>query len=166
MAAPIDLTKYEGRPQLPEGVHVVTVTDRKAERSTNGNDVLKLIVTDAKGNTGEVSLFMNEKSLWKLSNFAKACGLTKDQRQAFTSSMLIGKRLKVRADKQVSDKGNVYTKIEEFAGLEETLEPLAPAAATSRPPAATAPPANTTAARPAAGYDDAVPPGTDDDLPF
>ena len=164
--ATIDLTKYEGRPQLPEGVHVVTVTDRKAERTPGGKDVLKLTVTDSKGNTGEVSLFMNEESRWRLAKFAIACGLTKEERQNWQSSMFIGRRLKVRADKHTSDKGNDYTKIDAFAGVEETLEPLAPAAATSRPPAATAPPAHTTAAKPAAGYDDAVPPGTDDDLPF
>lgn len=122
---------WEGK-FLEEGWHVVTVTGAVTFVANSGNTGVNFEVTDSQGRKMKSGGFMLLKqSLWRLANFAKACGMTQDEARRYdpmnaaSHRMLINRRLKV-----LVTKGEKYNEITDFSTLAVPGKP----APVSQPP--------------------------------
>lgn len=97
---------YDGGSWLQEGWHDVSIKGYNVFQYNSGSDGVQFKLTDTGGRTGKVSFCLVETILWRLAEFAKACGLTKDEAARYEPSsanshhVLVGRHLQVRLEKQ------------------------------------------------------------------
>lgn len=108
---------------LKEGWHSVTVEDCEVFKYNSGNAGVKFTVKDAAGAQSKASFVLLPQCLWNLTNFAKACGLTREQGAKYDPDkeschrMLLRKRLKVHV---VLADGK-YSEVDDWAGIDEDV---------------------------------------------
>ncbi len=68
---------------LQEGNHHVKITKVRLFKYSNGNPGVEFHFRDQLGKTGKYGLSLHENALWKLGNFAIACGLTEDDLKTY-----------------------------------------------------------------------------------
>ena len=118
---------------LREGWHTVTVKDFRTFQYNTGSDGVEFQVTDDRGQKSKVSFCLVEAALWKLGQFAQACGLTRDQAKKYEPgrenchNLLVGKQLQVL----VVPEGK-YHKIDDWMSVDETPPAAPPAPAVQR----------------------------------
>ncbi len=133
-----------GGDYLPVGDHSVVVDSYKAtELSKKGNEGIEFKLT-THGARAKIVFWLTEKALFRLANFADACGIPQNSDEArrydpfvFQSHRaLVGRRLNVRVVKNGD-----YHEVENFwASSEEAPDYADPEPVAAQTPAATEPP--------------------------
>lgn len=97
---------YDGGTWLQEGWHDVSIKSYNVFQYNSGSDGVQFELVDTRGRIGKVSFCLVETILWRLAEFAKACGLTKEEAARYEPSslnshhVLVGRKLQVRLVKQ------------------------------------------------------------------
>lgn len=97
---------YDGGSWLQEGWHDVAIKGYNVFQYNSGSNGVQFELAGAGGRTGKVSFCLVETILWRLAEFAKACGLTKEEAARYEPSsanshhVLVGRRLQVRLIKE------------------------------------------------------------------
>lgn len=68
---------------LSEGKHNVSVAEYKTFKYNSGTRGVEFVLKTQRGSSIKTSFCLHEKALWKLANFAKACGLTKEEAASY-----------------------------------------------------------------------------------
>lgn len=112
---------------LGSGWHDVIVTGYRTFQFNSGNPGVEFEVQSATGTTGKVSGFvLVEKALWKLANFARACGLTKEEAAKYNPHIpnshqaLLNKRVRVRSEKPENSE---YYEVVEWEPFKDAASP-------------------------------------------
>lgn len=148
-----DPERAGGGKWLKEGEHEVTIKSFRVFQYNTGNDGLELGLEDGTGRTGKYALSLHPNSLWKLANFAVACGLDDNQMRAYdpvvqsAHNVLMGRKIGVVVELVPSknDPDKKYAEVVEFY-------------------ATNAEPAASTKAAPVQAPDTGAP--ADEDIPF
>jgi len=145
---------------LESGWHTVTVKSFRTFEYNTGSPGVEFELRGDEGQRGSVSFNLLEQCLYKLGQFAKACGLSREQAKRYDTSnpnshkLLVGNRVKVFSEKP---KGSDYHEVTEWDAVDQTGAPPA-----TPPPAEPAP--LPTAAEANAAEAEAPPTGKD--IPF
>lgn len=161
-----------GGQYLPEGDHLVTVKSVRFFTYNSGNEGVEFVLADKRGREIKVAFSRLGTALWMLASFAKACGMTREQSNAFDTDnlgayqrYLVGRAVNVAVIKGAVNPstGKQYSEVDKDnrawwpADIEREVTTPAQAAMPAAVNPATA--ANSTAPSTAAG-------GLDDDIPF
>jgi len=162
-----------GGQYLPEGDHLVTVKSARFFTYHSGNEGVEFVLADKRGREIKVAFSRLGTALWMIASFAKACGLTREQCNAFDTDnlgayqrYLVGRAVNVTVVKGAVNPstGKQYSEVDKDhrawwpADIEREAEPAtakAPMPSAVNPATA----ANSTAPSTAAGE-------TSDDCPF
>ena len=142
---------------LEVGEHVVTIASTRLFAYNSGSQGVEFKLRGNHGKEGKVSFCLQETILWRLAQFAEACGFTKDECRDYNTdnpdshNRLLNRQVLVTVEKTVSANGKEYAEVVAWQKPENGTTPApAPAAQKPTPPAPTQP-------------DDSK---TKDDLPF
>lgn len=112
---------------LPTGWHDVLVKKYKCFTAKTGTPGVEFTFADREGLTSRASLYLTEKSLWKLATLAKACGFGKEDCRAYDADnpqshqKLVGCKLRVYVDLQ--ENSDKYHEVKEWQSLSEEPPP-------------------------------------------
>jgi hypothetical protein len=147
---------YSESNYLGEGDHLVTVTSFDTFECTSGTEGVEFTMTDAKGRTTKCSFLTLPQCQWILASFAAACGMTKEQMDAYYPErgghhVMLNRQVVVGVIKRTSGKGTTYHEVDK--------DSKAWWKADDRQPTAETPPTQP-------GERFVAPVGDDDDIPF
>ena len=122
----------EGGSYLGEGRHKVVV--RSFETTINkktSNRGVTFHLEDERAVKVKETFWLTQKAMWRLSNFAIACGLTLGDRKQYepmhdaSHQLLIGKKVMVDVIKAPGNDGKMYSEVTEFWAVGEKAAPKA-----------------------------------------
>lgn len=121
------LNDYRGN-YLDTGWHDVVVQTFRMFEAHTGTRGVEFTVANAKGQKGKTSFYITKEALYRLSNFAQACGLSEDQMAAYDPfkdqchRALLNRRVRVFSEKP---EGSKYHDITDWDEIKSTLPPAA-----------------------------------------
>jgi hypothetical protein len=128
---------YSDGQYLSEGWHDVRVESCKTVVGTSrGTEGIEFSVVDPEIGRGcRATFWLTEKAIWRLAQFAHACGLTEDEMKRYDEKNLASHRTLInRRVKVLVEKVDKYHEVTDWSPVNEP-EPRAP----MRPPAPTEP---------------------------
>lgn len=135
---------------LPEGEHVVTITGHRMFNYNSGSPGVEFELRGRNGATGKIAFCLVETIQWRLAQFAKACGLSRDECRDYDPlrsqchARLHNRQVSVVVEKGAPGKnGKQYNEVTDFRAVEseQSHQTPKPPVAKPQPPAATREPA-------------------------
>jgi hypothetical protein len=128
---------------LPVGWHRVTITDAKTINYNSGNEGVEFALQSEEGQAGKASFVLVDSILWRLAQFVKACGLTREQAAKYNEHSInhhrhmIGKMVQVQVVLGAArgDPPKRYAEVDNWLPMSEPTPTDAPAPAQAAPPA-------------------------------
>jgi hypothetical protein len=161
-----------GGTYLPEGDHLVKVKAIRFFTYNSGNAGAEYVLADARDREIKLAFSLMPKALWVLASFAKACGLSREQCNAFDTDNLgshqrymIGRKLNVHVIKGAAnaETGKQYSEVDKEG---RGWWPVDSEWQTHATPAANVAAAIPATANPATAQGDEPEEQADNDLPF
>lgn len=126
---------------LGDGWHDVRVKDYRIFTANSGNRGIQFDVEDDNGRKSKTEgIMLMDSCLWKLAQFAQACGIDREQAAAYdpyndaSHRVLLGKRLRVHVGRD--DKDDRYHVVDDYEKLESGLPPKERPSSVPLPPRA------------------------------
>lgn len=108
---------------LKEGWHTVTVEDCDVFEYNSGSPGVKFTVKDTAGAQSKASFVLLPQCMWNLTNFAKACGLTREQGAKYDPDRESCHRMLLRKSLQVHVvlEDDKYSTVDDWAAINENV---------------------------------------------
>lgn len=152
----MSLADYQGSDRITtEGVQRVKVIEAVNCEVEAGTKGIEFTLENERGKTTRHTIWTTKKSLFRLANFCRECGMTQDEMESYEDNVLLGnqrhtvgkalkgKWLRVEIRRELGKDGNYYHNVvETFVDGEVSTQPMAQRVAEAKPEPASALPAD------------------------
>ena len=124
----LDFTGVETSNLLPEGTHLVKVTESEFTKAQTGSDQLCVSFEDSQGATRKAWLSLVPQALWKVKQLLEALGISAEGKVKLNATALRGRMCKIVVEKDRNDETKLVVSkfMKTSDGIVEQTMPAAP----------------------------------------